>query len=91
LSSTANSGVELVDAVTTSTAAPGLVHPVTLNGARYIDGGVRSLCCASRPGTTIYSVSSTKHDLARKTKERYPATTYSPTPLPGQYHRRWWA
>ena len=28
---------------------------------------------------------------ARKTKERYPATTYSPTPLPGQYHRRWWA
>ena len=26
-----------------------------------------------------------------KTKERYPATTYSPTPLPGQYHRRWWA
>jgi hypothetical protein len=27
----------------------------------------------------------------QKTKERYPATTYSPTPLPGQYHRRWWA
>ncbi len=24
-------------------------------------------------------------------KKRYPATTYSPTPLPGQYHRRWWA
>src|ERR1700733_7226139 len=26
-----------------------------------------------------------------KSRERYPATTYSPTPLPGQYHRRWWA
>ncbi len=24
-------------------------------------------------------------------KKRYSAMTYSPTPLPGQYHRRWWA
>ena len=37
------SGVELVDAVTASTAAPGLVPTVGINGARYIDGGVRSL------------------------------------------------
>ncbi len=37
------SGVELVDAVTASTAAPGLVPTVSINGARYIDGGVRSL------------------------------------------------
>ncbi len=36
------SGVELVDAVTASTALPGLVPTVSINGARYIDGGVRS-------------------------------------------------
>jgi len=38
-----DSGVELVDAVTASTALPGLVPTVSINGARYIDGGVRSL------------------------------------------------
>jgi len=38
-----DSGVDLVDAVTASTAAPGLVPTVSINGARYIDGGVRSL------------------------------------------------
>ena len=37
-----HSGVELVDAVTASTALPGLVPTVTINGERYIDGGVRS-------------------------------------------------
>jgi NTE family protein len=37
-----DSGVELVDAVTASTALPGLVPTVRINGARYIDGGVRS-------------------------------------------------
>ena len=37
-----DSGVELVDAVTASTALPGLVPTVSMNGARYIDGGVRS-------------------------------------------------
>lgn len=37
-----DSGVDLVDAVTASTAAPGLVPTVSINGARYIDGGVRS-------------------------------------------------
>src|ERR1039458_1588154 len=26
-----------------------------------------------------------------KRRKRYSAMTYSPTPLPGQYHRRWWA
>jgi NTE family protein len=36
------SGVELVDAVTASTALPGLAPTVSINGARYIDGGVRS-------------------------------------------------
>src|ERR1700692_35563 len=36
------SGVELVDAVTASSALPGLVPTVSINGARYIDGGVRS-------------------------------------------------
>ena len=37
-----DSGVELVDAVTASTALPGLVPTVSINGGRYIDGGVRS-------------------------------------------------
>jgi NTE family protein len=37
------SGVELVDAVTASCALPGLVPTVSINGTRYIDGGVRSL------------------------------------------------
>jgi NTE family protein len=38
-----DSGVELVDAVTASTALPGLVPTVAINGERYIDGGVRSV------------------------------------------------
>ena len=37
-----DSGVELVDAVTASTALPGLVPTVSMNGSRYIDSGVRS-------------------------------------------------
>ncbi len=37
-----DSGVNLVDAVTASTALPGLVPTVSINGRRYIDGGVRS-------------------------------------------------
>src|SRR5271170_1645006 len=37
-----DSGVDLVDAVTASTALPGLVSTVSINGGRYIDGGVRS-------------------------------------------------
>ena len=36
------SGVDLVDAVTASTALPGLVPTVNINGTHYIDGGVRS-------------------------------------------------
>ena len=38
-----DSGVDLVDAVTASTALPGLVPTVSINGTHYIDGGVRSL------------------------------------------------
>jgi NTE family protein len=37
-----DSGVDLVDAVTASTALPGLVPTVSINGRRYIDGGIRS-------------------------------------------------
>jgi len=37
-----DSGVDLVDAVTATTAAPGLVPTVAINGRRYIDGGVGS-------------------------------------------------
>lgn len=35
-------GVELVDAVAASCAVPGVWPPVTIDGRRYIDGGVRS-------------------------------------------------
>jgi NTE family protein len=38
-----DSGVDLVDAVTASTALPGLAPTVSINGTHYIDGGVRSL------------------------------------------------
>jgi NTE family protein len=37
-----DSGVELADAVTASTAMPGLAPTHEINGARYINGGVRS-------------------------------------------------
>jgi NTE family protein len=37
-----DSGVDLVDAVTASTALPGLVPTHGINGTRYINGGVRS-------------------------------------------------
>jgi NTE family protein len=37
-----DSGVDLVDAVTASTAMPGLACTHSINGARYINGGVRS-------------------------------------------------
>jgi NTE family protein len=37
-----DSGVSLVDAVAASCAVPGIWPPVTINGRRYIDGGIRS-------------------------------------------------
>jgi NTE family protein len=37
-----DSGVRLVDAVTASCAVPGVWPPVTIDGRRYVDGGVRS-------------------------------------------------
>src|SRR5579863_7886453 len=37
-----DSGVDLVDAVTASTALPGLTATHNINGTRYINGGVRS-------------------------------------------------
>jgi NTE family protein len=37
-----DSGVSLVDAVAASCAVPGVWPPVTINGRRYIDGGMRS-------------------------------------------------
>jgi NTE family protein len=37
-----DSGVDLVDAVTASTALPGLAPTQSINGTRYISGGVRS-------------------------------------------------
>jgi NTE family protein len=39
---TQESRVDLVDAVAASCAVPGVWPPVTINGRRYIDGGVRS-------------------------------------------------
>jgi NTE family protein len=38
-----DSGVGLVDAVAASCAVPGIWPPVTIDGRRYIDGGVRSM------------------------------------------------
>jgi NTE family protein len=38
----ADSGVDLVDAVGASCAVPGVWPPVTINGRRHIDGGMRS-------------------------------------------------
>jgi NTE family protein len=40
---TKDSGVSLVDAVSASCAVPGVWPPMTVNGRRYVDGGVRSL------------------------------------------------
>jgi NTE family protein len=37
-----DSGVDLVDAVTAGTALPGMVPTHSINGTRYINGGVRS-------------------------------------------------
>lgn len=37
------SGIDLVDAVAASTAIPGVWPPATINGRRYIDGGVRTM------------------------------------------------
>ena len=37
-----DSGVDLVDAVTASTALPGMTPTHSINGTHYIDGGVRS-------------------------------------------------
>jgi NTE family protein len=37
-----DSGVSLIDAVAASCAVPGIWPPVSINGRRYIDGGVRS-------------------------------------------------
>ncbi len=39
---TRDSGIALADAVAASCAVPGVWPPVTINGHRYIDGGVRS-------------------------------------------------
>ncbi|MEU5395869.1 patatin-like phospholipase family protein [Streptomyces tibetensis] len=41
-----DSGVSLVDAVAASCAVPGIWPPVTIDGRRYVDGGVRSIANA---------------------------------------------
>lgn len=38
----ADSGVDLLPAVTSSACVPGMITPITLNGRRYMDGGMRS-------------------------------------------------
>ena len=43
---TRDSGVELVDAVAASSAVPMVYPAITINGRRYIDGGVRSIANA---------------------------------------------
>jgi NTE family protein len=39
---TRDDGVEIVDAVAASCAVPGIWPPVTIDGERYVDGGMRS-------------------------------------------------
>src|ERR1039458_10393353 len=64
------------------------------NGA---EEGTRTLTSLRSPapqaGVSTYSTTSARPAAARsvKRRKRYSAMTYSPTPLPGQYHRRWWA
>jgi NTE family protein len=41
-----DSGVNVVDAVTASCAVPGVWPPATIDGRRYVDGGVRSIANA---------------------------------------------
>jgi NTE family protein len=41
-----DSGVDLVHAVAASCAVPGIFPPVTINGRRYMDGGMRSIANA---------------------------------------------
>ncbi len=36
----------------------------------------------------LWARRSARKNTERVTKKRYPAMTYSPAPLPGQYHRR---
>ena len=43
---TRDSGVDLVDAVAASCAVPLVYPPVTINGSRFVDGGVRSVANA---------------------------------------------
>ncbi|WP_333778887.1 patatin-like phospholipase family protein, partial [Streptomyces sp. IBSBF 3136] len=43
---TRDSGVPLIDAVAASCAVPGVWPPVTVDGRRYVDGGVRSVANA---------------------------------------------
>ena len=44
----AASGVDLVDAVAASCAVPGVWPPVTIDGARYVDGGIWSFTSTDR-------------------------------------------
>ncbi|MGI8552660.1 MAG: patatin-like phospholipase family protein [Dehalococcoidia bacterium] len=41
-----DSGVRLAAAIASSSAVPGMYPPVTINGRRYIDGGIYSATCA---------------------------------------------
>ena len=50
-----NSGVPLVDAVGASCAVPGVWPPVTINGRRWIDGGVRGPVNADLPTASASS------------------------------------
>lgn len=70
-----HSGISIVDAVAASCAVPGLWPCVTINGRRYMDGGVRSPDNADlAPGCTVLLVVSplgvaANADLARQAAE----------------------
>lgn len=65
----ANSGVELIDAVTASCAVPGIWPVVRAGGRRLMDGGMRSLCNADLGppgGARLVLVPSSLNDRARR-------------------------
>ncbi|HKN95963.1 MAG TPA: patatin-like phospholipase family protein [Pseudonocardiaceae bacterium] len=64
---TAGSGVPLVDAVGASCAVPGVWPPVTVDGRRYVDGGVRSASNAdlAKGADRVLLITPMPPDLAR--------------------------
>jgi NTE family protein len=69
-------GVSLVDAVTASCTVPGVWPPATINGRRYVDGGVRSIANAdytAGASRVLVIVPLGSDELSRLTSRRRPS------------------